>query len=217
MQTHVFAVWDFMCLLKTLQQSLTSVDSIWLPTTNPRLRRFINEIALDEESDYNLHGQPFSHFEMYVNAMRKAGADTRPIENFIDAIQSGVDPLKAIECPTIPEAARQFVKSTLTAVASGKTHVVASYFTHGREDVIPDMFIALLESLEQADAEMWQDLVFYFKRHVELDGGSHGELARLMIDELCQNDAEKLQEANQAGCDAVTSRIKLWDGLLLNL
>lgn len=216
MQTHVFAVWDFMCLLKTLQATLTCVDSIWTPTPNSRLRRFINEIALDEESDYDLHGESLSHFEMYVNAMRKAGADIAPINNFIEKIRNGEDPLIAIEDPTIPAAAREFVKSTLQAITTSKPHVVAAFFTHGREDVIPNMFIALLDSLEKTDAHKWQDLAFYFRRHIELDGGSHGDLARLMIQELCGNDQQKIDEAYQAGCDAVKSRIKLWDMALAN-
>jgi len=211
MQTHVFAVWDFMCLLKTLQGTLTCVDNIWVPTSNSKLRRFINEIALDEESDYDRHGEPLSHFEMYVNAMQKAGADIAPINNFIWKIRNGEDPLVAIEDPTIPAAAREFVKSTLQAIKTSKPHVVAAFFTHGREDVIPDMFIALLDSLEKTDAHKWQDLAFYFRRHIELDGGSHGDIARLVIQELCGNDQQKIDEAYQAGCDAVKARIKLWD------
>ncbi|MBC8369495.1 MAG: DUF3050 domain-containing protein [Planctomycetes bacterium] len=211
MQTHVFAVWDFMCLLKTLQSKLTCVEQIWTPTPNSKLRRFINEITLDEESDYDRHGAPLSHFEMYLDAMRSAGADTKPIENFLADIRSGINPIDAVRSPDIPLAAQEFVTSTFQAIHSNQAHIVASFFTHGREDVIPGMFIALLDSLAQKDSERWQDLNFYFKRHVELDGGSHGDLARSMIKELCDNDELKTAEAHQAGCDAVVARIKMWD------
>src|SRR6266404_3605080 len=78
MQHHVYAVWDFMSLLKALQRAVTCIEIPWVPCGDPAARRFINEIVRDEESDQvSLDGDPpaaMSHFELYLRAMERVGA-----------------------------------------------------------------------------------------------------------------------------------------------
>src|SRR5271163_342243 len=84
MEHHVFAVWDFMCLLKELQARIVTTRAPWLPSKDPYSAHLISRILLEEETDCTEDGQTYcSHFELYLNAMRAIDADTQPIRNFL--------------------------------------------------------------------------------------------------------------------------------------
>ena len=76
MEYHVYAVWDFMSLLKALQKLLTTTKIPWTPNEDSASARLINQIIVDEESDLNYDGAPKSHFEMYLEAMEEIQANT---------------------------------------------------------------------------------------------------------------------------------------------
>lgn len=86
LEGHVFAVWDFMSLLKALQIKLTCTTTPWMPVGNPQTRYLINEIVLAEETDINSDGLRQSHYEMYIDTMKACGADTAAIEEFLDNV-----------------------------------------------------------------------------------------------------------------------------------
>ncbi len=213
MEMHVYAVWDFMSLLKALQRNLTCVEVPWQPVGDASIRFLINEIVTGEESDVDPEGDYISHFELYHRAMKRAGADTGLIERFILRFQShGVD--ASIYHEETPDAARQFMETTFRLIKEGKPHVLAAVFTFGREDLIPDMFLAFVDHLKARFQNEVGTLRYYLERHIEVDGDHHSHLAYQMTEKLCGNDPIKWQEATDAVVEALEARRLLWEGLL---
>lgn len=208
-QDHVFAVWDFMSLLKALQIELTCVSIPWVPRKKGKLTQFINEIALAEESDVDLSGESKSHFEMYLDAMKHMGSDTRKIEIFMSKITQNISVNEALDDAEVPDAVKNFVNLTFKTIYSNDAHKIAAAFTFGREDLIPDMFIEIIQQTH--DQESFKDFLYYLNRHVELDGDSHGPLSLEMIVELCGDDQQKWSEVLKTAKASLEVRISLWD------
>ena len=87
MEIHVFAVWDFMSLAKSLQNNLTCTEIPWYPTEDKVSRRLINEIILGEESDVDQKNNPASHFELYVESMKKLDLAQTLLKNLLEKLK----------------------------------------------------------------------------------------------------------------------------------
>jgi hypothetical protein len=217
MQHHVVAVWDFMSLLKSLQRELTCVSNPWLPVGSANTRYLINEIVTGEESDVDQAGNRISHFELYLKAMEQAGANKLPIQELIASIQTGTSVEQALATSSLPDAAKRFAQHTFDLIEKNQPHILAAVFTFGREDLIPDMFLSILNKIEPGSQYSIDLTKYYIERHIEVDGGHHSQLALEMTQELCGNDAQKWQEASAAVEKALASRVALWDGALSHL
>ncbi len=214
MESHVFAVWDFMSLLKALQARLTCVSIPWSPTPLPESRRFLNEIVLGEESDF-FEGRAISHFELYLEAMDEFAADTTPIRDLLaHPTVNGSTSVHAFRTPAAaPAEARAFVDTTFELIRSASLPALAAAFTFGREDLIPGVFRALVRELDARSGAL-SKFVWYLERHIEVDGEDHGPLSLRMVADLCGEDEALWDAAGQAAEDAIRARLGLWDGIL---
>ncbi|MEZ0487675.1 DUF3050 domain-containing protein [Fibrella aquatica] len=215
---HAFAVWDFMSLLKALQRNLTCVSEPWMPVGRGSTRYLINEIVTGEESDEAPEwlGWPdshISHYELYRIAMQQLGADTTAIDQLVNGIVAGMPIHEALQQTDVPDGVRQFVQFTFDVIGTNKPHVMASVFTFGREDLIPDMFVNLVRALAADAPEQLHTFRYYLERHIEIDGDHHSHLAMQMVTALCDQDTTRWQEATDWAIRSMEARIGLWDAV----
>lgn len=206
MEHHVWAVWDYFQILKRLQGELTCTKVPWRPIGDRQLRRFINEIVLEEETDMFEDGEtPGSHLELYLRGMDQAGANTIPMRSFLEYLGTSDMPTvedivaKAKECGA-PPAAVKHIRGTLDLAMNGKACEVAGVLAFGREDIIPKMFIQLLPNVH-AQTSIFR---YYLERHIELDGEDHGPLAIRLVEIMC-NDESSHHDVSSTTTDAKPS------------
>jgi hypothetical protein len=214
LESHVYAVWDFMSLLKALQAKLTCTTTPWFASKNPEIRYLINEIVLAEETDLSIDGRRQSHYEMYLEAMEDCGASTKNIEGFLHEINSLQNIFVAIKQSQLHPNIKAFLDFTFRVIEEGKPHQIASAFTFGREDLIPNMFTAILKNFQEnfPDTDL-SKLIYYFERHIELDADEHGPMAMKMITDLCENDPKKWSEVQEIAILSLEKRIGLWNAI----
>ena len=213
MEHHIYSVWDFMSLIKCLQSVVASTEYPWTPKGDGDVRRFINELVLEEESDEtNVQGEYSSHFELYLKAMTEVGANTSSVNCFIQEVQNnGIKAALNLSC--VPEPSRIFTSATFGFIESGKPHQVAAALALGREHIIPCMFRSILKKfgVSESGAPIFH---FYLNRHIHLDEDFHAPLSLRLLNGLCGGDKVKTKEAIKAANAAVEARLLLWEGVL---
>ncbi|MHB1424802.1 MAG: DUF3050 domain-containing protein [Gemmataceae bacterium] len=217
MEHHVFAVWDFMSLLKAMQARLCCATMPWLPAADPQATRFINEIVLAEESDEDGQGRFLSHFGLYLRAMTRCGADTGTIDNFLAELRRGGSVPAALEAVGVPGSVERFVRQTFDVIEGGSLWSLASAFTFGREDLLPALFQRIVDELDVEAGGGLEDFRYYLHRHIGLDEGEHGPMAVRLVISLCGNDDTRWQQAEEAAVTALEARRDLWDAVYTTL
>jgi hypothetical protein len=213
MESHVFAVWDFMSLLKSLQNQLTCTSVPWIPKGNANTRYLINEIVCGEESDIDASGNRISHFELYLSAMLETGANTENIQKFMTELKLTGSLEYSLMSIRISNTVKKFVNHTFSIINSNKPHIQAAVFTFGREDLIPDMFLSFVNDLNNLNNKKLSIFKYYLERHIEVDGGHHSKLALDMVVDLCKENPNFWEDVELAAIKSLEMRLALWDDI----
>lgn len=212
MSHHVFAVWDFMSLVKSVQSFVAPSTIPWIPNSNNSVVKAINEIVLSEESDIDMPGTgSCSHFELYIDAMKELEIPVDRITDFIENVRCQGITKAFAELPTSPST--QFINKTFNTISNQDPLVISCWFAYGREKIIPGMFSSVLNRLGIAKKQA-PCFYYYLERHTELDGGEHSHFAQQLVDHFCNHDESRLQTAQTACKEAIKARIVFWDGVL---
>jgi len=213
MQHHIYSVWDFMSLIKYLQSVIAPTQCPWTPQGDANVRRFINELVMEEESDEtHIAGEFSSHFELYRRAMTEIGADTGASSSFIQTVESkGIQ--QALELDCVPGPSRAFTSTTFQFIQDNQAHQIAAALALGREHIIPGMFRSILKRMSVTDKQA-PIFHFYLNRHIHLDEDFHAPLSLRLLNNLCAGDEIKIDQAIDAATSAVRARLQFWDGVL---
>ena len=220
MQQHVFAVWDFMSLIKSAQQQIAPTTIPWLPSKHPQYVHFINQLVTEEESDGSYsedsHHYPCSHFERYLNSMTEIDADTSLITSFINTVRDK-NLETALLMPELEQATKDFIHFTFDVIKRNQPHLTVAALALGREDLVPQLFRSLQVHSNISPSEAPQ-FFHYLQRHIQLDEQQHGPIALKLLNELCENSSKKYSEAIDIAQQALAVRLAFWDAIykLLN-
>ena len=211
MEHHVYAVWDFMSVLKSLQNQICPSQYPWKPNKYSKngISRLINEIVLAEESDEIANNKFMSHFDLYIQAMDEIGADTSKINKLIN---SGLKADTNFSSIDIPKCSKDFISTTYKMLLMNRLHITAALFTYGRETTLPKMFTNILRVVK--NVKNTENLSIYLNRHIDVDSSRHGPLSMKLYEISINDDSKKQHEALDAAIISIDSRRKLWTGIL---
>ena len=217
MQYHVYAVWDFMSIVKSMQNYVCPSSFPWKPSkyTKNGIAHLINEIVFSEESDVDDEGNYFSHFDLYIKSMNDVGADTSNIMNLIKNYEYDCSHNAFLNI-SAPKEGLSFIENTFKCIKTSKLSNIAAIFTFGRETTIPDMFLKILKKIDSENLK-YANLRLYINRHIEVDSSRHGPLSLKLFEYTCNDNQETYDEAISYAIDSIDKRIQLWDGVLAEI
>lgn len=222
-EMHVFAIWDFMSLLKALQVELTSVKRLpWIPSggRKGKLARLVTEMVMRYEFDADASGDTMSHFEMYLEAMRQLGSDTKQITSFLNMLQACAT--AGVPCPesidsallfcSMPKGVPEFLRFTFSLVESKELHKVAASLAFGRQYLIIDKLLATLDKASGEEAETsFAKYRYLLTRHKGLYDRNYTPLSFQILVELCGDDDAKWRDVEEIAAQSLQARLNLYD------
>jgi hypothetical protein len=204
MENHIYSVWTFMCLLKTLLNKLEienkNQNNLWHPSYNNALFRVLQEIIIEEQTDI-IENNVYSHLELYIKSMKEIDAETSPIEWLLFQIENQINiSEKSILKMNIPNNTKIFILNHLFIIENWSFDDLLTYFAYGRELLIPSIFEPILLNIESNSLD-YPMLKLYLKKHIEIDKEHGNKIQQFVL------------KKNEIIDKAYEDRLLLWDGI----
>ena len=220
MDSHVFAIWDYLTILKALQRKLASKNIRLLDQDVPDLPFLINQIVINEEIEEESSQEYLSAlgvYQLYINTMKEIGADINPITNFVESIKNEKywkDALKETKSlyRYLPITTYDYLEHNLSVVDYAKIHELAGVFFFGREDIHCKFNLFLRGN--QENAKNFSNLKNFLQRHIDDDAKNKNPiLGEYILNLLCKNDETKWKEVETSVIEAIKKRNEFLDGI----
>ena len=167
-----------------------------------------------EESDEDGRGGFISHFGLYLRAMARCGADTRPGQ-FLAELRRGSSVPAAMVTAGVP-GARRFVSRTF-AVFEGGDLWRSPRHSRSAGGPATGLFRRIVDALNEDAGGGLEDFRYYLRRHIGLDGDEHGPMAVRLVQSLCGDDEGRWEVAERAAVATLEARRNLWDAVCVAL
>jgi len=184
---QIWCVWDFMSILKQVQNFIFCNDILWLPPENPNAGAAFYRLIESEETDLGFKGGDLnraSHFQSFRAAMQELNADTKNIDNFLELIKTGKTLPEALNKSGASPQTKSFLLTNNHLIKQSPYNAIA-LITLTRENFLPAVFKSLLSYVNEN--EKIELFVWYHKRHIYLDSVLHGPLSIQIFNEYFTN------------------------------
>ena len=206
MSYHIFAVWNFIKLLKSLQIKTSIALRSQALECSGETRDLIGKIVFAEESELYPYGQPTEYFAVYLGAISELEVNSNFLWTFLTSKHS----LQSLK-PGIQE----LVGYNLTLAETGTIGEIAAAFFCGREPVSYQLFTSIIKILKQ-DGKECPNLINYTEKLNQENSRQVGTLVLKLLDYFCKDETDKVF-ALQAGLEALNLREQLWNYALAEI
>lgn len=196
---HIFAVWDFVKLLKPLQKQFLAYPR--------KSKRFIDQMIFAQTSDLYSYDQQNEDFALYLRAIAEMEIDPDLFLWYFQEAPNNLDLLK----PGI----KKLVEFNLAIAKSGLLAEITAVFFYGREKLNSRLFASAIKILKQEKKEC-SILTGYSARLLQENNFQFELLSLELLNYICQDEAE-LVRALQAGLEALDLKEQLWNEALAEM
>lgn len=193
MESHVFAVLDFMFLATRFKEHLLKL--------NPEMLQGENEVFFT------------NRFTEYKRAMADAGARLGGIEHLGKLITSGMPMERAmLEC-RLPSHITQFLSHTCSVLREDDPVILAATFAFGREDLLPNLLERMAGKILVSGDDSMKSFAQFVGLYGEEGGRPRTTFAKKVLAEWCGSNLHAWSKSLCAADDALRARIALWNGI----